>query len=199
MGIGDIFQLTMEWQQSQSVQSLHVQHYIQTAGTTFTPQDVVDGLIANWETAWASIDGNIANETVFIEGRLSLWDSMLNEWNEIASGVSGSLNGTSNGPNNLQFASAVISFKTPIGKRTGKKFVFGLTEDTMDDGILDGAVATALGNYGDQLALAVVVDDDTFEPCTFARTNEVTSIYNGIVLVNLVMSHQTRRRIGVGN
>ena len=199
MGQGDVWRVVGEWSQEGGEVAQWVWHYVQTSsGGDPDAQDLIDDIVTNLETAWDEIEANVGSGVTFTEAILSQWDSMLNEWNQVATGSSSNLDGSAAGDLLPQFNAALITFRTEVGRLNAKKFLFGLDDALEDEGIWTAAFLTNMSDF------AAVFDNDitsgglTFRPCTFNTTTENVSEFTGTNLTEANVTHQVRRRKGTG-
>lgn len=95
---------------------------------------------------------------------------------------------------------ALINAKTVDPDVNAKKYVGGLTEAAVTDGLWTGAILTVLGNYADTWITPYVggTTGATWTPGCWSVKNKTFHQFSGNVIIPTIPAYQRRRKRGVG-
>lgn len=195
---GDVLKIVIAYNMPEGVIAQLVTNYIMTIGDPQDEADVLDDIVVNMETAWAHIEDHVVDGVTGDTAKLSVYDTVLDQWNEKASVAVDNMDGLGLGEMLPHACAAVIRFFTGVGRRQGRKFLMGLSEASQEDGVLDVAVLAALTLFAADWDDVVDSGGASFKPCVY---NELLEDHEGFLqtfAINTILGYQTRRKAGVG-
>lgn len=195
---GDVIKIVLPFIMPDNVIAQLVMNYIMTIGTDQDEIDVLDDILTQLLVAWLHIEDHVVDGVAGDVAKLSIYDTVLDQWDEKASQAMTGFDGASVGEMLPHGAAAVIRFFTEVGRRQGRKFIMGLDESSQVDGTLVASAVTDLVFFALDWDDVVTSGDASFKPCTY---NELLEDHEGFVqsiAVNTVIGYQRRRKAGVG-
>lgn len=201
--LNDILRVVAEWDTPEGTIAQLVWHYLVTAGNNDDPQDVLDDIITNLNSAWANIAAKVSNEFLGSTIELYQYDFGAHRFDGVATDTITAVDGTSVDDMVAHGAAALVKFFTVAARRQARKYVMGVGEGNTLDGLW---VAGALS---DLALFALDFDDPISAPLTtltFGTFNvdaasplyETFSVSNLAVQAEAVIAYQRRRRPGTG-
>lgn len=195
---GDVLKIVIALIMPDNVIAQLVLNYIMTIGDDQDPADVLIDIVAQLETAWAHIDGDVVDGVTGDTAKLSLYDTVLNQWDELAARSISGFDGTSVGEMLPHGAAGVVRFFTGVGRRQGRKFIPGLDESSQVDGTLTAGAVANLLLFGADWDDVVTSGGASFKPCVYNEALEDHEGFNQTFTVNTIIGYQRRRKSGVG-
>lgn len=173
MSINDVYRsvATFTGRDAQVLQ--WVWHYVQTL--TGLPSDSLlnTAIATNLTTAWLTVDQHVDDQVVGNNLELLKWDSVLNQFNGVASNDISALVGTSAVEAMPMNVAPYVTFFTALPRSRGKKFFFGVDEATVANGLLSAAFLTSIALFAAQFDATILEGAITFNPGNFNVPTEV--------------------------
>lgn len=195
---GDVLKIVIALVMPDNVIAQLVMNYIMTIGTDQDEDDVLGAIVTGLEGAWAHIEDEIVDGVQGDTAKLSLYDTVLDQWNELATVAVTGFDGTSVGEMLPHGAAAVCRFFTGVGRRQGRKFIPGLDESAQVDGTLVAGTVTDLVLFALDWDDVITFGDASFKPCVYNEETEDHEGFVGEAAVNTIVGYQRRRKAGVG-
>lgn len=201
--LNDVLRVVAEWDTSSGTISQLVWHYLVTSGNNDDPNDVLDDIITNLETAWANIEDRIGNDYTGADIELLQYDFGNHQWDGVAASPLVNVDGSSVSGHVAHGVAGLCKFWTELNRRQGRKYVAGLTEADLDDGIINGATVTALALFATDLDDVVTAPLTTLTYGTFnlvptSALYETFSKSTQTSGAEAIAAYQRRRRPGTG-
>lgn len=195
---GDIIKIVFSFDAPDAVVMQNVYHYLMISGDAEDAEDVLDDIVAHHAVNHALIDEDIVDGVTGDVAKLSLWDSVLSQWDEIAAVALALFDGEAVGDMLPHGAAFVVRFFTEVGRRQGKKFLGGYDETLQVDGTwVAGAVTRAAlwaaGLNDDIGSGGAVFRAGVFDEGPLGFLRFLTSS-----AANTIVGYQRRRKAGVG-
>lgn len=199
MAQSDVFQARAKFTLPGEGYAEWVWHYRQGVGSGDAFDDLLALIVDMVEAAWLNIDEYLHDECEIFEISLALRDDVLDQWDTVA--VETAINAAGSGGTgdmSSHFEAAVCKFFSDRTRSIGKKFVPGLLETAIGDGLILGAPAVALALFAADFAIQLDDGERLYDPGNYNVEKPQFSNWNQVVGVNVLMSHQDRRKLGVG-
>lgn len=203
IAVNDIMRVVLNFDMPNSVIAQLVWHYLATAGTPETEASVLAFILNNAENAFAGILADISDLVSGNEIDMFVRDVAAAQWDGVAADLSVALDGTSVSDMLPHGDAAMMSFFTDLGRRKGRKFIMGYTENSITDGVWIGADVTQLGTaaliFDNDIAtasLTIVPGNYNVDPTS--ALFETFQPWNKTVEISTICNYQRRRRPGVG-
>ena len=199
MAQGDIYQARAKFSLVDDGYAEWVWHYRQSVGTGEDYDALIALIVDMIEAAWLNIDEYLHNDTSIFEIALALWDDVAEEWNTVATETTITADGTGGtGDASPNFVAVVVKFFTDRTRSIGKKFIPGWLETAATDNALLGAPAVDAALFAADFVVTLDDGSRTYKPGNYDTETPRFSAYNEVVGVNVLMSHQDRRKLGIG-
>ncbi len=203
IGVTDVLRVIVTWDMPQSTVAKIVYHYLVTTGTTATEAEFIAAAIALFETAWALIDDRVADNVTGSTMAIQKYDFVNHQWDGIEEDVLEASDGISAAQMLSHGDAGLIKILTQSARRQCRKYLPGLTEDALTDGILSVATVVDLALFGSALDANLLAGDITALYGSF-NTDVESVLYEtfsqrlGTVIGEAVPAYQRRRRPGTG-
>lgn len=163
-----------------------------------------DGDIADDAELWAddmylNIAANMSDELDGATVTVYKYDPVDQDWDEVAV-VAWVYNFTNTDDQLPRGNAGLVNFKTTDPDVSGKKYIPGLTESGVNDGLINAGLLTAIGNYAIDVMDPFVggVSGATWTPGVWSVVGTVFKAYSQQAITSNVMAYQRRRKRGVG-
>ena len=176
----------------------NVFHFDAGAGVSESEANCVAAIAVWANTAYAVIENELAQDVEPDSLTVAKWNSITGKWEQIGSGP---LTAPDGGGSTEMFphgVSAVIRFLADAIGQQGRKFIGGLGEDMMADGVLVGTSITQLAAWADLIVTAVAVSGGELNPGWWTLLDDTVIRYSGDYILNLIAGYQRRRKPGIG-
>lgn len=201
--VGDVIRCVAEWDAPSGTIAQLVYHYLARSGTTATEAQVGTAVEGRLDAAFDQIMARISDLYIgsTVEG-LS-WDFALNRWDGIFTVQLLGADGTSVASNQAHGAAALIKTFTAANRRQGRKYVMGVDEAQIDEGLVVGAALSDFALFAAEMdddlnAGGLVLAYGTFNTEPTSPLFETFSEASGAVQAEAVVAYQRRRRPGTG-
>lgn len=198
LSTGDIIKIVIAFTMPDNVVAQLVTHYIVKTGSDIAEGDTLDAIDTALATAWANIEDRIVDGVLGDTMKLSVWDAINEQFDEVASKSVTGFDGVSVAEMLPHGVAGVIRFFTAIGRRQGRKFIMGLTEGSQQDGDLEALAITDLSNFALAWDNNVTIDSTQIAMGVFNEVTGSLQQFINTVAVNTVVGYQRRRKAGVG-
>lgn len=201
--VGDVVRLVAEWDGPGGMLAQVVYHLRGKSGTPESAAVVGAAALAVHQLAWLNIDNQLDSELIATVQEMLQWDFALNRWDGVDTRPFTALDGLTIGELSAHGAAGLVKIFTGAARRQGRKYIPGILETSVGNGLLNGVLLTNLALY------AAVLDDDitagalTLEMGTF-NTSSVSPLFetfspaSGTVQAEAVYAYQRRRKPGTG-
>jgi len=194
----DIVRLVLTWLLNSETVVQQVWHYIKDAGSDQDPADVLDDMLTEHDQHWiAHVQDHVTDDLEGVEGELFLWDSVAGEFNQVATAAH-TMDGAAVGDRYAPGVAGLVHFYASKPRYNGAKYVAGITEGGIGNGIVTGTVTTALALWLLDVAVSWVLTGSTYTPGVFNQAAARWNDFTGSGLVSANPAYQRRRRTGVG-
>lgn len=174
----------------------HIQQV--TAGTALQTQ-LIDAIKVVLSDAWDEIRPFIVDAVVGNNLQIALWDTVLKRFDTTRTIALTDLTGGEGAIEMLPHQdTGVVTFRTDVGRSVGKKGIFGLSEATQSNSVLNAAVTSAMALFAAAFDDSMTVGGVDYDPGNFNVPNELFRAYIKTVGANSVMGSQYRRIPGIG-
>ena len=203
LGTNDVVRIVLSFLLPETVTAQLVWHYIVTAGTGGVPGTILAAILAAANSAFNGIEGDMVTGADSVEIDLLKWDFTANRFDGLANSVATSISGTSNASMAPHGVGPLVSFFTDTGRRRGRKFLPGYSEDSFIDGNLQAAPLSRLITFNAGFNDDVISGGITLAPCNF-NTDELSPLFESVAewsntsAVATIAAYQRRRKPGVG-
>lgn len=168
-------------------------------GGPYDDGDIVEDAVA-WVTAmFANLATSLSDEIDGAEVVVYKYDTIDEDFDEVGSDAW--VHNFTNTAEQLPRGNALlINAKTLDPDVNGKKYVPGITEDGVLDGLVGAAIVTALGNYADDWVtpFAGATSGASWVPGIWSPKNLNFFAASGAVIIPTIVAYQRRRKRGVG-
>ncbi len=201
--VGDVVRVVAEWDGPSGMLAQMVYHYRGKSGTPTTAAVVAAAALSAHQFAWLDIDQMVDIELVATVQELLQWDFALNRWDGIDTRPFTALDGTTVGEISAHGVAGMVKIFTAAARRQARKYVPGILETSVGDGVIGGPSLTNLALYAARLDDDVVAGPLTLEFGTFnteaaSPLFETFSAATGAVQAEAVVAYQRRRKPGTG-
>ena len=201
--LNDVVRVVADWDGPNGAYSQLVWHYLVTAGNNEDPADVLDDIVTNFEAAWANIASVVSD--AWASGSISLLqrDTSLHQWDGVAQTTSANLDGGSASDGIPPGAAALVKIFTQSARRQARKYVMGILEGSVTNGLLLASPMVALGLFVADLVDDVTSGTETLVMGTY-NTIPTSVLYESFsenddrAAVEAVIAYPRRRRPGTG-
>ena len=201
--LNDVLRVVAEWDMSTDGIAQLVWHYLVTAGNNDDPDDVLDDIVTNLNTAWANVAGDISNLLEGADIELLQYDFGNHRWDGVSSQPLTAVDGTS-GTGFLPHGTAgLCKLWTEANRRQCRKYVPGLTEDEVAAGIIPPATITNLALFATDLddVISAPLTTLTFGSFNVLPASALYETFSKSIQTagaEAVPAYQRRRRPGTG-
>lgn len=168
-------------------------------GGPFDDDDVVDDMLTYVEDMYVHLTNACSNELDGSEVRVYIYDSVDDDWDEIGS-AAWVWNPTIALDELPRGVAALINCKTLDPDVNGKKYIGGLTEGSVANGLLETGFATAVANFGGEWIadFTGATSGADFVPGVWSPTNTNFHAMSGTIIIPTIAAYQRRRKRGLG-
>lgn len=201
--LNDILRVVAEWDAPQGTIAQLVWHYKVTNGSGGTPATVLAGILSQFDTAWLNIDQEISDEFLGSTMELYKYDSTLHQFDGIANTVMTNEDGTNINTYLAHGDALLVKWFTEANRRQGRKYMFGLTEAAISDGLYTAGAVSNFALFAADFDANIVASGVTLQYGTF-NVDDTSALYEtfspGIQTVQAenLPAYQRRRRPGTG-
>lgn len=201
--VGDVVRVVAEWDGPGGMLAQMVYHLRGKSGTPETAAVVGAAALAAHQTAWLNIDNQLDSELIATVQELLQWDFALNRWDGIDTRPFTALDGLTIGELSAHGAAGLVKIFTAAARRQARKYIPGILETSVGNGIISGAALTNMALYAadlddDVTAGALVLEMGTFNTEPLSPLFETFSAASGTVQAEAVYAYQRRRKPGTG-
>lgn len=203
VNVGDVVRIVAEWDIPNGAVAQLVYHYLAASGTTATDVQVGTAAEGRLDAAWDQIAGIISQEVDGSTVETYLWDFVLNRWDGIDTRPLIGADGTSVGDMMAHGCAALIKIFTAAARRQGRKYVPGIEEGSVFNGVISGGAIGNLASFAaemddDLIAGGVTLEFGTFNSDPASPLFETFSSAIGTIQAENIIAYQRRRRPGTG-
>lgn len=169
------------------------------AGSPWDADDIVEDAVSWAEDLYFNITTHISDECDGSQVQVYEYDSVDDDWDEVGSQTF-TWNPTNANSEMPRGVAALINLKSIDPDVSGKKYIGGLTEGGILNGLIDSPVLTALLSFGvDWYAGFVGTDSGAdWDPGIWSPTDTVFRLASNTLIIPAICAYQRRRKRGVG-
>lgn len=198
--VGDILKVVavMQWDNGNIAQNVF-SVLIGGGSGPFANLDVVDDMEDWLDDMYANVAIRMHENMDGSELRVYVYDSVDDDYDEIGSGVWSFLPGNTGDELPLGVA-ALINAKTTNADVNGKKYLPGMVQTNVVDGLWEGTTLAALVLFGVDWTTAFVgaTSAAEFTPGVWSPTRTLFFPFSGTEIIPTIPAYQRRRKQGVG-
>lgn len=190
--------VTMVWTDGNICQNVY-NAVVTGGGAPWDPADITDDAELWADDMYLNIAAHMSDELDGSTVTVYEYDAVDDDWDEV--GVVAWVYNFTNATDELPRGTAgLVNFKTTDPDVSGKKYVPGFCESSIDGGLLNAGVLTAIGNYALDVMTPYVggVSGATWTPGVWSVVGTVFKAFNLSAITSNVMAYQRRRKRGVG-
>lgn len=200
LAVGDILRVVavLSWLDGDILQNVF-NVKIDSGTGPFAEADVIDDLVDWLDNMYANFNGPMSDEINGSECRVYIWDTVGLDWDEV--GIDAFVFDPVATMDQLPRGCALlINAKTTDPDVNGKKYLGGLTEGAVDDGLFTGtevanAAAFAVDWFTDFTGAASAA---VFDPGIWSPTQSAFFSMGGVAIIPAIPAYQRRRKNGIG-
>lgn len=203
VAVGDVVRCVAEWDVPGGTIAQLVYHYLGVSGTTATEAQVGTAVEAALDLAWDHIAARVSDLVLgsTIEGLV--WDFVLNQWDGVFTVALVGADGSSADDMMPQGVAGLIKLFTVANRRQARKYIPGLAESQIDDGVIAAAALSDMALFAadfddDIVAGGLTLSYGTFNTDPASPLFETFSVSSGAVLAEGIAAYQRRRKPGTG-
>ena len=197
---GDILRIvaTMLWSDGNVMQNVF-NAVISGAGGPWPNEDVIGDALTWVEAMYDAIPAIISDEVTGSQIVGYVYDSVGDDWDEFAS-ENWAWDGTNITDQIPRGAAGLLNLKTSDPDVNGKKYIGGIAEDRITDGLFTGTCITDLIAYGVQWATDFVGSDTLADWAPGVWSPKNTAFYDAglVIIIPTIPAYQRRRKRGIG-
>lgn len=198
--VGDVLKVvaTLAWTDGNLMQNVF-NAAITGSGGPFDDDDIVDDAVAWVGVMFANLVAAISNAADGSQVQVYVYDSTDDDFDEVGT-AAWTFNPTNADHQLPRGVAALLNAKTLDPDVQGKKYVGGLTEGTITDGLWPTATLTPLSDFGDDWVTQFVgsVSGADWTPGVWSPKNTNIFPFSGQNIVPTIPAYQRRRKRGVG-
>lgn len=198
--VGDILRVVaiLSWLDGDIMQNVY-NAVIGGTGGPFTDSDIVSDALDWLGTMYPNLVNQMSDECDGSEVRVYIYDASDDDWDEVGS-AAWTFNPTGASDQLPRGVAMLINAKTTNPDVNGKKYVGGLIEDGVVDGLLSAGVVTALANYADDWTdlFTGATSGASWVPGIWSPTMTNFLAMSGAYIIPTIPAYQRRRKQGVG-
>lgn len=199
MAINDVYRAVATFTLIDAQIAQWVWHYVQTLSGTPDHALLVAAVKTAFTAAFTDIDDHIDNGVIGNTLEMLLWDSVLNQFDGVASIDISAAVGLNVGDSLPQNVAPFVGFHTALPRSRGKKFIFGWAEGAQSDGQISALPLADLATFAAAFDNTVTAGGITFNPGNFNLPTEVFRQWTQTTIsVGLFSGSQYRRLPGRG-
>lgn len=201
--LNDILRIVLHFIMPDSVVAQLVWHYLVTNGTGGDPATILTAIEGGLNVAFNFIEEDMSNQVESTEIDLLKWDTVNNRFDGIVSSAAVGVTGTNLNEMLPHGDAALVKLFTEVGRRQGRKFIPGYTEEAQDEGSLLGVAVTRLISFAGAFNNDVVSGGITLSPGNFnvepaSPLFETFAEWSNTSSISTIVAYQRRRKAGVG-
>lgn len=200
VSVSDILKVvvTSAWLDGNIIQNVF-NALIDGGGGPFDDDDIVDDAVAWADAMYAEVTLDTSDELNGTQVQVYKYDSVGDDWDEVGTGVF-TWNPSANPDQLPRGVAALLQARTSNPDVQGKKYIGGLTEAAVTDGLF---TSTMMSNFIDFATLWVTdftgaVSSAEWNPGVWSPTDLVLYLMTDNFGANLIPAYQRRRKRGVG-
>lgn len=195
---GDVVRAVFSWLLDNQTVVQQVWHYVKNSGTAEDAGDFMDDLEVHHETIYAlGLDDLIPDDLVATAIEIYLWNTTTKLFDGVATGTHDQT-GLSTGQWGAPGVCYLVNLLTDVGRYQGRKYVAGVIENSIADGVILSSSAATVGVWAVAQALPWSSTDGNYTAGVFNEAAERFTQFNGNVVASTNPAYQRRRRAGVG-
>ena len=201
--LNDVLRVVARWDAPDSTIAELVWHYQVIAGTGGSPATILAAILTALDASWLNIDQDVSDEWTGDTLELFKYDFANHQWDGVAADLMLAEDGTAAGTYLAHGDSLLIKFFTQANRRQGRKYMFGLTEAAITDGVWDVAELSNFALFGADFDDNVVSGAITLQFGTF-NVDDTSALYETFsaniqtAQAENLPAYQRRRRPGTG-
>lgn len=203
IGVSDVVRCIATFNMPESTISQLVYHFIGNTGTTATDAEMVTAALAHFQAAWTNIDNRVSDQVQGDILEVQKYDFVLHQWDGIGQATFTAADGLSTADMLAHGTCGLVKILTVAARRQCRKYVPGLTETELTDGLFSTATVVDLALFGSALDQNLIAGGLTSLFCSF-NTDSTSVLYEtastrlGAVTATNLPAYQRRRRPGTG-
>lgn len=169
------------------------------AGAPWDEDDVVTDMSSWVQTMFGNLNAKITSSLAGSEVRVYEYDSVDDDFDEVGS-TDWSWAGTNASGQLPRGVAALINAKSSDPDVNGKKYLAGMCEDSVTQGLIESDDITAFANFADDWVTPFTggVTGATCSPGIWSPTRTNFYLMSGTVILPTICAYQRRRKRGVG-
>jgi hypothetical protein len=198
--VGDVLRVVavLTWLDGEVMQNVF-NATIGGSGGPYDEDDIVDDALAWLGDMYANLVTVQSDEVDGSEVRVYVYDAVDDDWDEIGSDA-WTYNPTTASEQTARGVSGLINAKTTDPDVNGKKYVGGLTEGGLTDGVINAATLAQLALFAADWLTAFTggTSGADWVPGIWSPTRTNFLAASGTLLIPAIPAYQRRRKQGVG-
>lgn len=169
------------------------------AGGPYDEADIVDDAVDWAEAMYAEVVGDMTEDLFSTQVQVYVYDPIDDDWDEVGSDT------WSWAPTDItkqlpRGNAALLVARTTDPDVNGKKYIPGLAEGSIGDGLINAPVVANLVSFGVEWLTQFVggVSGATWDPGIWSPTRTNLFVMSGTLIVSNIVAYQRRRKRGVG-
>lgn len=201
--VGDVVRVVAQWAMPESTIAQMVYHYIGASGSSVADVTLANAIEGQLTTAWVNIEDVISDEVVGENLELFKWDFANHQWDGLTVTPMVGIDGANVTDLSAHGVAALVKIMTAKNRRQARKYVPGIIEATITDGVIAPATVTDLALFGaaldsDLTAGSLTLDFGVFSTDPLSPWYETFSAAIQTVQASGNPAYQRRRRPGTG-
>lgn len=170
------------------------------AGGPWDDEDIVSDAITWVLAMFGNLTGSISDECDGSQVQVYTYDTVGEDWDEVGT-TPWTFNPTNANDQLPRGVAALINAKTGDPDVQGKKYLGGLTEEAVDDGLINAGTIAVIGDFGDDWVTPFVggTSGADWDPGVWSPTTIALYGLTGTIITPTIPAYQRRRKRGVGS
>jgi len=200
VAVGDVLKVvaTILWDDGNVMQNVYAAEITGTGGP-YDDADIVDDALAWVEAMYDTLTTQVSAECERSQVQVYIWDAPGDDWDEIGSEVWtwAPTDGADQLPRGV---AGLLNSKTTDPDVSGKKYIGGLTEGGVTDGLLNAALLVLLVNYGAEwvVPFAGATSGADWDSGVWSVVGKTLVPFILTTVIPTIPAYQRRRKRGVG-
>jgi hypothetical protein len=200
LNVGDILKVVtiMSWLDGNIMENVFALEIIGSGGP-FDDLDVVDDMVDYADEMYTNINAHISNNVDGSEVKVYVYDAGDDDFDEVGSAIWGwdPIGTQENMPSGVAL---LLNCRTTDPDVNGKKYLGGVTEEALSDGILVAGLITTMAAFSVDWVSDFIgaTSGAEFLPGVWSPTRTAFVPMSGTVFIPSVPAYQRRRKTGVG-
>jgi len=168
-------------------------------GGPWDEEDIVDDAVDWCDTMFANLTANMVNVVDGSQVQVYEYDAVDDDWDEVGSDL-WTFNPTGTSDQLARGVAALINAKSLDPDISGKKYLGGLNEAMLTNGLWESAAVTAFANFAADWITSFTgsTSGADWAPGIWSVAETVFKLMSGTYIIPTIPAYQRRRKRGVG-